>query len=94
MVVIKRIGVLSAAKINGIIMLVLGLVIGVFYGVLMMFAGLFSGSKTTFFIGLVLLFLAPFLYGLMGFLGGAAGAFIYNVAVKHVGGIELEIKKR
>ena len=77
MVVIKRIGVLSAAKINGIIMLVLGLVIGVFYGVLMMFAGF-----------------APFLYGLMGFLGGAAGAFIYNVAVKHVGGIELEIKKR
>ena len=34
----------------------------------------------------------PIIYGLLGFIGGAIGAFCYNLCAKFVGGIEVEIE--
>jgi hypothetical protein len=36
--------------------------------------------------------LAPILYALMGFLTGVIGAFVYNLVVSWVGGIEIEVE--
>jgi len=95
-VIIRRIGVLSAAKVFGI----LGVVIGLFVGVLMFLmtslggvaaaaqnqtgAGLMAG------MGVVALVVMPIMYGVLMFLGGALQAFVYNVGARFVGGIEIE----
>ena len=36
--------------------------------------------------------LAPFLYGGMGFVFGAIGAWIYNLIAKRLGGIEIQLE--
>ena len=36
--------------------------------------------------------LAPFLYGAMGFVFGAIGAWIYNLIAKRLGGIEIQLE--
>jgi hypothetical protein len=35
---------------------------------------------------------APFLYGAMGFVFGALGAWIYNLTAKWLGGIEIQLE--
>ena len=35
---------------------------------------------------------APFLYGGMGFLFGAVGAWIYNLIARRLGGIEIQLE--
>ena len=32
------------------------------------------------------------MYGVMGFIGGAIGAFVYNLVAGVVGGIEIEVE--
>jgi hypothetical protein len=39
-------------------------------------------------LGVVIALLLPAFYAAFGFVGGAAMAFVYNVAAKHLGGIE------
>jgi hypothetical protein len=102
--VIKRVGVLSWAKIQAVIMLVFGLIIGVIYGlILMTFGAMMSslGSSTrgtgeaaggAFIIGLMAMIFMPIVYGIIGFIAGAIGAFVYNSAAKFVGGMELEME--
>jgi len=34
----------------------------------------------------------PIIYAILGFIGGIIGAFIYNIAAKIVGGIQLEVE--
>lgn len=34
----------------------------------------------------------PILYGIMGFIGGVVMAFIYNLAAKWIGGVEVEVE--
>ena len=102
--VIKRVGVLSLAKIQAVIMLVFGLIVGVFYGlILMTFGAMFSsmGAGTrgsgeaaggVFIAGLMAMIFIPIVYGIIGFIAGALGAFVYNSAVKFVGGLEMEME--
>lgn len=101
---IKRVGVLSVAKIQAMIMLVFGLIIGVFYGlILMTFGAMFSsmgaGARGSgeaaggvFIAGLMAMIFVPIVYGIIGFIAGALGAFVYNTAVKFVGGVEIEME--
>jgi hypothetical protein len=98
---IKRIGVLSAAKIVGGVYAGLGLIIGLFsacFG-LITFAGLISEADAElagFGAGLFLagLCLLPLLYGILGFIGGAIAALIYNVVAGVIGGLELELSAK
>jgi len=103
---IRRLGVLSVAKIEGLIMLVIGLIMGVPYGLFVMIWGAFissllsksdnqtaaAGGITTVVIGLVVMIAFPIFYGIAGFIGGAIGALIYNGAARMVGGIEFELE--
>ena len=86
------------AKLEALIMLLIGFVIGIFVGIV---AAL--GANTTMdlsglpFSPWLLVIIMPFfyaiIYGLVGLVFGALGAWLYNVVSKWVGGIRLELEK-
>ena len=95
--VLKSVGVLSAAKIVGLMYAILGLIMGLF------FAAIFSMIPMTdanpdmptwlapmFGTGAILIM--PIFYGCMGFVGGAIAAAIYNALSGMMGGLELRLE--
>ena len=101
---IRRMGVFSCAKIYAIVMAAFGLVFGVLYGLFFMVIGgamLAAGSGARgegaagaggLVIGLVMMVVIPIFYGVLGFVMGAIGALVYNIAAGFVGGVELELE--
>lgn len=87
---LKRIGVLSSAKLQAILMALLGLVAGISYSFGGAIYELTTGSLNS---GTALAFLAligmPVVFAIVGFIGGAIGAFLYNLVARWVGGIEV-----
>jgi hypothetical protein len=98
---VTRLGVLSFAKMQGLIGVVLGFLIGVPYGLIFMFLGAAmlsarssdatAGGAGGFIAGILIMIGAPILYGIFSFVAGAIGALIYNGAAKLVGGLEMEL---
>lgn len=97
--IIRRVGVLSVAKITGII----AAVVGLFIGVLVFLAGSVAGGAAAMGddasaqglamfagMGALAIVLMPIIYGVMGFIGGAIQAFVYNIAARFVGGIRID----
>jgi hypothetical protein len=80
---IKSVGVLSSAKISAVILGCLGVVVIPF--ILIGRFGMKFDEKLFF-------LLAPLLYAGMGFIYGAIGAFVYNLAARWVGGIEIQLE--
>lgn len=95
---LKRIGPVSLAKIQGVVLLVVGFLIGIPYGLFMMLFGAMFASQSAeaaggmVVIGLGIMIGFPILYGIMGFLGGLITAAIYNLAARTIGGINLELE--
>lgn len=101
MMTIKRVGILSFAKIQALVMAFFGLIIGVIYGLIFMVFGaaLMSGGRDTaslggggIAVGLVIMIVMPIFYGVLGFVFGALGGVIYNVAAGFMGGLEIELE--
>jgi hypothetical protein len=101
---IKKIGVLSAGKIAGILYLALGLLVGIplacfalFFSSLFATSGLQEAEAAGAFLvsgvgGVVVYGIClPVVYGVMGFIGGAIMALIYNIVAGFMGGLELEL---
>lgn len=99
--VLKRIGVLAAGKVLGLLYLVMGIFPGIMFA-LMAMAGaaapqqpgapenpflLFAG------LGVAAIIVMPIMYGIMGFIGGIICAAIYNVIASMAGGLELEFER-
>ncbi len=89
MAVLKRIGVLSMAKIYGAI----GAVIGLVFGLAVTLVGAAAGGFGVGVFGVFAVVLLPIIYGIAMFILGAISAFLYNVIAKRVGGVELEFDK-
>lgn len=101
---IRRFSVFSVAKMQGLLMFVIGLLIGVIYGlVFMVFGAAMSslmpqsesqamGGVGSVVLGLVIMIAVPVFYGILGFIGGAIGALVYNLAAGVVGGIRFELE--
>lgn len=91
---IKSVGVLSCAKILGILYGCMGLLCIPF----LLLAGLASmaAHQANSAIGGVAMLafgiLAPVIYGAMGFVFGALGAWIYNLIANWLGGIEIQLE--
>jgi len=85
---IRKIGVLSVANIFGIINAIIGLLIGIIF---VLFASLFPVEVSLFGLsfGYFSIITFPIIYGILGFIGGAIGAFLYNLAAKITKGIKL-----
>lgn len=92
--VIKRIGVLKLAIFQSAMMAAFGLIAALF---LLLFGSMLSGvngQAGSFAMagGLAALIFLPILYGIIGFIAGAIGAFLYNVVASVVGGIEIDVE--
>lgn len=98
--VINRIGVMSLAKLMGVMYAGIGLVFGALYalfavlggGAMMAMGGGDGamGGGMMMGMGLAAIIIAPIFYGLAGFIGGAISAFFFNLAAKYAGGLEIE----
>ena len=102
---IRRFGVFSVAKMQGLLMMVMGLLIGIIYGLAFMIFGAaisamapgrgdnqLAGGVSSVVIGIVLMIAIPIFYGIIGFIGGAIGALVYNGAAGIVGGVKFELE--
>ncbi len=89
MQILKSVGVLSAAKISGVIYAILGLLFAPFI-LLMGLFGSMAGQRPNPFGaigGVAIAVLFPIIYGVMGFVMGALGALMYNLVAKWLGGL-------
>ena len=89
MTVIKHIGVLSVAKIEGMIGVVLGLILGIITSALGAVASLIPGLSTFAGFGVLSIVIFPIIYGILMSISGAIGAFLYNLFAGWVGGVDL-----
>ena len=100
---IKKLGILSVAKMYAAIMLVISLLISIPYGLFIIIfsltgasniggqGGLALGGGGVVF-GLLFMIGIPIFYGVIGFVFGALGALLYNMFAGFVGGIEIEVE--
>ena len=101
---IRRFGVLSVAKIYGLLLFIIGLIIGVIYGLFLILFGAamsamapggneaLAGGVSTVVLGVIIIIGFPIMYGLMGFISGAISAVIYNIAAGVIGGVKFELE--
>jgi hypothetical protein len=99
---IRRFGVISVAKMYGLLMFIFGLIIGVLYGLFFIIFGAamtaaggnqatVSGVSTVV-IGIGAMIGIPLMYGVLGFIMGAIGALIYNAVSGIIGGIKFDLE--
>ena len=87
---LRRVGILSVAMFAGTAAAAMALIFAL---MLMMFAGVAGGNALTpagLGAGVGFVIFAPIMYGIMGFIGGAVNAVIYNVIAEITGGIRME----
>jgi hypothetical protein len=96
--VIKRVNPLSAAKISGVLGVLLGLVIGACVSLVMLVAGTAASAAAdrpggAFFgmlFGAGAIVILPIFYGVFMFVMGLIQAALYNLAAKWTGGLEVD----
>ncbi len=76
---------LSMAKIEGLILLIMGTIIGVIYFLVLFFTGNTAEA-------IIILISAPLTYGVLGFICVLIFAALYNWLAKKIGGIKVELK--
>jgi predicted membrane-bound spermidine synthase len=98
--VIRHVGVWSVSRLYGALSAAMGLLIGACFALVTTLGGMVgstrdSGSVLTsggvgamFGVGAIIIF--PLLYGVLGLVGGAIAAALYNLFAGMFGGIELE----
>ncbi len=95
---LSRVGILSVAKVMAGMYAVVGLVIGVIVAIMAFLGMLVSpvspggGAMIFPIFGVLSIILFPIIYGILGFIGGAICAFLYNLVAGWIGGIEVELK--
>lgn len=103
---IRKLGILSVAKIYAVMMLVMSLLFAIPYGLFIIIFALIGGAGAGsqdglaglavggggVIMGIVFMIAIPIMYGLMGFVAGALSALIYNIFAGLVGGIQIEVE--
>lgn len=96
--VLRKIGVLSTAKVMGCMYAIGGLIGGVLVA-FMSLAGVLGAGEGAKEAGILLaggvfaVIFLPVLYGVLGFITGAIGALLYNLITPLVGGIEMDFSR-
>lgn len=89
---LRRIKVLSLAKVYTVLMALIGLFTGIYYAILGISFGVsqgFSGAG----LALFNIIVTPVYFGILGFVAGVILALLYNIVARWVGGIELDLEK-
>ena len=89
---LRRVGVLQAAKMSGMLCFFLGVVIaGIMFLVSMaMPSSSWSGMAGA--MGMGMLIFLPVIYAVIAFVFGAVYAWLYNLVAGWVGGLELDLE--
>lgn len=92
--IIKSVGVMSVAKIMGLVEACLGLLFAPFFLLIGLLSSIGSQHSNPFtgMFGIVFALFMPVFYGIIGFITGAIGALLYNLFARLVGGFELEME--
>ena len=98
--VIRRIGVGSAAKIAGVLYAVIGLIVGCMLAIFSLFAaGMGRGGDDEIpawifgpIFGVGALIFAPIFYGVIGIVVGTVVAAVYNLASGIIGGLQIDVE--
>jgi hypothetical protein len=97
--VIKSMGVVSLAKLMGLLYAALGFLIGALFSLLGGGALLAAGGDEAGLgmgmmagLGLFAIVLFPVFYGVLGFVSGLICAFLFNLTAKFTGGLEIEVQ--
>lgn len=95
MVTVKRIGLGSAFKVGLAIYGLVGLLLGLFFGLVSMMGGtlVLPAQIAMFgmFFGVWAIILLPLSYGIAGGIAGAISAAVYNLVAGLVGGLQVDI---
>ncbi len=93
---IKKMGVLSVAKIEAVLCAVAGFIVGIIIalvGTAMM--GMMQTPRAFgLYFGVASIIILPIVYGILGFIVGAIVAFLYNIVAGAIGGIEIELVQK
>ena len=95
---LKKIHALSLAKVDALIMAIIGLIIGIIGWLFSLaFRNIanpeFYSNKLQFAsLGLTSIIIFPIAYGIIGFISGGLSALLYNLAAKLFGGVKIDIK--
>ena len=95
---INRVGVLSLAKVLAVLYALFGLIFGALMAAFSLIGAGFAqatdaeGAWVGALFGVGAVILLPILYGVMGFVGGALTAFLYNICSGIIGGVEIEVR--
>ncbi len=100
---IKKLGLMSVAKMYAAMAFVISLLIAIPYGLFIIGFSLLgaAGTKGDAALamggmgvvgGIAVMIILPIVYTLMAFVGGLIGALIYNLFAGLVGGIEIEVE--
>ena len=96
--IVKRLGVASVARIYGAITAAFGLLAGLIFAMASVLGAGFSetseGAMFAPILGIGAIVVLPIIYGVMGLVGGAIGALLYNAFAGMVGGVELDLEQR
>jgi hypothetical protein len=100
--ILRKIGVLSCAKIGGVVYGAIGLLLGAVFSLIGMIGGLMpsdsgmqaGGAVMGLIFGVGAIIFMPIFYGIGGFVGGAISAFLYNLVSGVVGGVELTLENK
>lgn len=94
--IVKSVGVLSVAKIMGMIYGCMGLIFAPFFLLIGLMGSALGqhNSPVAGIFGVGFAVLMPVLYGGLGFIAGLIGALLYNLFARWVGGFELELEVR
>ena len=100
---LKRIGILSFALFETVLMAIIGLIIGLFIAIISSIMGStlrasgvnsgVAGGGWLMGLGFLAIIIAPIMYAIIGFIFGIILAFLTNVALKMIGGIEFEFEQ-
>ncbi len=95
---LKKLGIMSVAKFQAVLMAIMGFIYGIFLTIFLSTLGgalsAFPGVASTFTnLGILSIILFPILFAILGFIGGAISAFLYNLIAGFVGGIEMEFEE-
>jgi len=93
--VVKRIGPGSAFKVGLVLYAFLGLIIGALFTLISLVAAPFAREGSPHFMGAMFgvgaIIILPIFYGIIGGIGAAIGALLYNLVASWVGGLEVDI---
>ena len=96
MIKIKKVRVLSLAKLFGFLLLCFGFIVGFIVTIAYLFFGKnltqVEGSPESPWVASIAVIVFPLFYGIMGFVLGSILGFSYNFASSLIGGLEIEMK--